>query len=206
MQPVFLVKKSFERKKAFWCLQRHDTQLEWYVLLSLKDYTDISIQRRTTPPFRIQPSFSIQQHIPLPFLAACMAAQSEIIFPNSLAFKCIHVIAFGPLRCEQTCLRFQVIALKTKLIVLKAKAKSPNSFLFLLIDQKVDVLVTSFDHSEDNMLGEGRAKSRRNLGPFKTFCMRAPLPAWITHLGSRNCKRNTFIFWGLFVILAWPVP
>ena len=64
---------------------------------------------------------------------------------------------------------FQVITLKTKLIFLKAKPKSLNPFLCLLRDQKGAVLVISLYHSEEeNMLGEGREKSRRNSGPFKT--------------------------------------
>lgn len=64
---------------------------------------------------------------------------------------------------------FQVITLKTKLTFLKAKPKSLNLFLFLLRDQKVATLVISLYRSEeDNTLREGRAKSRRNSGPFKT--------------------------------------
>ena len=73
---------------------------------------------------------------------------------------------------------FQVITLKTKLIFLKAKPKSLNPFLFLLRDQKGAVLVISLYHSEEeNMLGEGRERSRRNSGP-----MTASLTARITHL------------------------
>lgn len=135
-----------------------------------------------------------------------MAAQSEIIFPNSLAFRCIHVIVFGLL--IPICY-FQVITLKTKLIFLKAKRKSPNPFLFLLRDQKVAVLVISLYHSEDeNMLWEGRAKSRRHSGPFKTSWMTASLTAQIIHLvlWATTWERNTCLFWGLFVILAWPLP
>lgn len=134
-----------------------------------------------------------------------MAAQSEIIFPNSLAFRCIHMIVFGLL--IPVCY-FQVITFKTKLIFLKAKWNSQNPFPFLLRDQKVAVLVISLYHSEEeNMLGEGKAKSRRNSGPFKTFWMAASLTARIIHLvlWTRTWKRNTFLFWGLFVISAWPL-
>lgn len=69
----------------------------WYVLLTPKDYRGIQYLGEMNSPVQ-DPVSLLYLHFSLPFLAAGMAAQSEIIF--QILSLGAQVIAFGQLRYE----------------------------------------------------------------------------------------------------------